>query len=129
MIFYKKNNNAIIPTASTDCFDKRCSNLYINKNISLHPYKVTEIEFDIFINIPEGYILRIVNHSNNNPWQVITSSIYTNKPTDLKILIISSKEHILQVNDVVCHLQVQSLHEFHNYLKGNFYNSILYFFP
>jgi hypothetical protein len=130
MIFYKKNNNAIIPTSSTDCFDKRCNNLYINRNISLQPYKVTEIEFDIVINIPEGYILKIVNHSNNNPWQIITSSIFTNnKPTDLKLLIISSEEHTLHINDIICHLQVQSLQEFHNYLKGNFYKFyFMYFF-
>jgi hypothetical protein len=121
MIFNKKNNNAIIPSSSTDCFDKRCSSLYINKNISLHPYEVTEIDFDIIVNIPDEFILKIVNHSNNNPWQVITSSIYTNKPTDLKLLIISSKEHTLKVNDMICHLQILPLDEFHNYLKGNYY--------
>jgi hypothetical protein len=116
MIFTKKNNNAILPTSSTDCFDKRCVNLYINKNITLHPLQVTELDFDLLINIPQGFILKVVNHKNNNPWITITSSIYNNtddNEIELKISVMSLMEHTFKINDILCHLQLLQLDDFY----------------
>jgi dUTPase len=120
MIFTKKNNNAILPTSATDCFDKRCVNLFVNKTITLHPFSVTEIDFDLMINIPKGYILRIVNHSNNNTWGVITTSIYNHtddNEIELKVSVMSSIEHTLKSTDILCHLQLLQLDDFFFILK------------
>jgi hypothetical protein len=120
MIFTKKNNDAILPTSSTDCFDKRCVSLYVNKTITLHPLHVTEIDFDLMVNIPRGYILRIVNHPNINPWGVLTTSIYNNMDNneiELKLSVLSSLKHTLKPNDILCHLQLLDVNEFFFVLK------------
>jgi hypothetical protein len=123
MIFIKKNSNAILPIPSTDCFDKRCLNLYANKNISLPPLQVTEVDFDLMINIPKGFIVKIVNHQNNNPWIAITSSIYNNtdhNEIELKISVMSSIEHTLKRNDIVCHFQLLQLEDYFMQKKGKY---------
>jgi hypothetical protein len=132
MIFTKKNSNAILPTPSTDCFDKRCLNLCVNKNITISPLQVTEINFDLMINIPQGFIVKIINHQNNNPWIVITSSIYNNTDNnekELKISVMSSIEHTLERNDVVCHFQLLQLDDYFMLIKGKYSFYVKYIHP
>jgi hypothetical protein len=129
MIFTKKNNSAIIPTPSTNCYEKRCITLQINKNIDLYPYKVIEIDLDIIANIPEGYILKIINHYNYHPWQVINSVIYQNdEEKELRLLITSSSICQLKAGDIVCHAQIQPVEEVFHFLKRKYIYDFLKFF-
>jgi hypothetical protein len=77
---------------------------------------VTELDFDLLINIPQGFILKVVNHKNNNPWITITSSIYNNtddNEIELKISVMSLMEHTFKINDILCHLQLLQLDDFY----------------
>jgi hypothetical protein len=127
MIFTKKNNSAIIPTPSTNCFEKRCINLHVNKNIDLYPYKVIEIDLDIIANIPEGHILQIINHYNYHPWQVISSVIHQKddeEEKEIRLLITSSSICQLKAGDIVCHAQIQSVEDVFHFLKRKYIHNL-----
>jgi hypothetical protein len=120
MIFNKKSANTILPTSSTDCFSKNCVNLYMNKNYELSPFKVTEIEFDLIIDVPEGYIIKIINHTNNFPWQILTSYVNYSQ-NELKLPITSCSNYTLKTGDIVCHLQIQTIEEAYSHFKSKFF--------
>jgi hypothetical protein len=119
MIYNKKNNSSIIPTPATNCFEKRCVNLHVNKNIELRPFELTEIDLELIVDIPTGHVLRIINHFNKNPWQILTKVIYhTDEKQDLKLYVVSSSFCSLKSGDILCHAQINSIEDLYSSLKS-----------
>jgi hypothetical protein len=125
MIFQKKNSSTILPTPSTTCFNKKCVNLIMNKSVELEPFKIVQLDFDIILNVPENYLIKIVNHCEN-PWQILNSYVNYSQ-VELQLPITSCKKHTLNPGDIICHLLVQPVDAAYNFLKSK-YKIFLKFF-
>jgi hypothetical protein len=119
MCFKKKYDSTLMPSSSTNCFEKKCVNFYVNKVIHLRPYEVAEIDLELLVDCPHGFVCEIINHFNNNPWQVIDRVIYQkDEKTSLRVNIISSSFYTLNRGDILCHAQIQSVKEIYDILKS-----------
>jgi hypothetical protein len=120
MSFKQIFDSAFMSSSSMTCFDKRCINLYANQVVNLCPYEVTEIDLELMFDISlTGAVLKIINHFNNNPWQVIDKFIYQkDKKFGLRANIISSYFHTFTPGDILCHAQFQSAERVYDYLKS-----------
>lgn len=119
MKFSKKYELAILPQRSTECFDKKCINIYSYKNLQLYPNVVYKIHLGLYVDLSQGHILQVKNHLCDKPWRIVESYLYPSSWfKSITVQIISDKRCIVRTGEVLAHIQSLPVSEALRNLKG-----------
>lgn len=123
MMFTPKNELTLLPQPSTDCYDKRCFTVFNNTSTQMIPYKIEQINLEILIQLPEGYILKVINHAiTRSPWQILGNYFYPDQGTkELLLPVMSPIECVINEGDVLCHIQLIATSEVYNIMLSKYY--------
>lgn len=118
MNFEGKNNE--LSKTSVNCFDKKCFAIVNNKEVILDSNKVNKINPEIVFKIPEGQLIKLISHFNDQKvWKIMGHFFYPDSLTnEVTFPILTSQKHTLHAGDIICHVQMIAIDEVFNQLKG-----------
>lgn len=109
MKFTKTQDYILVPEQSYECVDVQCYNLFANHNVLLYPDRINKINPGFHIELPSYQVLQIKPHTCNKPWRILGEYLYPEEDNTLIIPVITDTKCMLNIGDVLCHIQPISL--------------------